>query len=347
VDWYAYKPTRWVIMDVGSADPEVMTRAWAELGRRRTSGGLSEGDEGRVTEAALLAQGKTAMRDEVESAGIADYLVRRCEENQLTKEQEGRFFRQALAMELKVRPVVVAGEDVTVWAEGVGCGSNAPGWWNRVQFGKVWIGAREYRAGFIWGDRGLRRRGSSGETVPVEVEKGPQVVTYVATVEVYHGKAYDKESSELRATIDATVRGKVLVLEKPSADDPVMRPDPSVVDVIRGATGARIRRGEGGKPTEVEVRFHSLPVNVAFDVAIRVEGKEYPVEGLRDAAAAKGTTGLDRGRCAAIDGTRATRADVVLRASPRAARRTVDLFEIWDGEVVIEGVEIEGGVVGR
>ncbi|HEY7118227.1 MAG TPA: hypothetical protein VH475_16675 [Tepidisphaeraceae bacterium] len=47
-----------------------------------------------------------------------------------------------------------------------------------------------------------------------------------------------------------------------------------------------------------------------------------------------------------LDRITATRADVILRASGRAARATVDLFEIWDGELIFKDVPIrapEGG----
>jgi hypothetical protein len=58
-------------------------------------------------------------------------------------------------------------------------------------------------------------------------------------------------------------------------------------------------------------------------------------------ACAKGKLGWGSVDWEELDRTNATVVDVVLRANGAVARQTPDLFEIWDGEVVVKGVLVE------
>jgi hypothetical protein len=42
-----------------------------------------------------------------------------------------------------------------------------------------------------------------------------------------------------------------------------------------------------------------------------------------------------------LKGVKADQLDFVFRSSANAARRTVDLYQIWKGEVVVPGVKVE------
>jgi hypothetical protein len=46
-------------------------------------------------------------------------------------------------------------------------------------------------------------------------------------------------------------------------------------------------------------------------------------------------------RVKAADVGNPTKADIILRTSKAAARMTVDVEEIWDGEIVLKGVVFE------
>ena len=52
INWYAYKPTAWVIADLGSSSPAVSKRAWAELTARRKANRLSPGQQVDLDDAA-------------------------------------------------------------------------------------------------------------------------------------------------------------------------------------------------------------------------------------------------------------------------------------------------------
>ena len=78
-------------------------------------------------------------------------------------------------------------------------------------------------------------------------------------------------------------------------------------------------------------------MNFAFDVFLKVEDREWPM-GQVALPAGSGSHGFAFG--GQIEGLESKSVDVVLRTSPAAAERTVDLYEIWGGDVVIEGVEL-------
>src|SRR5438067_7898567 len=77
VDWYRYKPSRWVAADLRSSDEEVAARAWRELERRRDEGPLSDTVEYAAAEAALAEQAKPQGRHGPLEEELVNYLTRR------------------------------------------------------------------------------------------------------------------------------------------------------------------------------------------------------------------------------------------------------------------------------
>lgn len=92
--------------------------------------------------------------------------------------------------------------------------------------------------------------------------------------------------------------------------------------------------------TDVQGGFHveEPPTDLAFDVFLRAGGREWlvgqidsDIAGPRDFPWFRGTA----------DGLEDTHVDVILRPSLAAARRTVSITRIWDGEIVLEGVPVQ------
>ncbi len=120
--------------------------------------------------------------------------------------------------------------------------------------------------------------------------------------------------------------------------------DPAFEPALRQALGqpSVLVIGEGGE-TRVSGYFSAiqspLPIDVAFDVFWRVDGKEYRVGTLAF------PTGDPQFPTPSYNGlippTTMTSADVVLRASADAARRTTNITRIWDGELVFPGVTLQ------
>ena len=99
------------------------------------------------------------------------------------------------------------------------------------------------------------------------------------------------------------------------------------------------RRGERGRYVYVE--FNRPPVNVAFDVSLRVNGREIPLSS-SGVACGQGKRKTGSARLGQQSMPDAHTADVILRSSGAVARGTPDIFEIWDGEIVLRDVPIPG-----
>jgi len=84
-----------------------------------------------------------------------------------------------------------------------------------------------------------------------------------------------------------------------------------------------------------EIAFASPPLNVAFDMVARVDGEEHHLATLTMRAGA-----AMHYQAAAYAPPKET-FDLILRSNEQVARRTIDLFEIWDGELVYVSVSVE------
>jgi hypothetical protein len=89
----------------------------------------------------------------------------------------------------------------------------------------------------------------------------------------------------------------------------------------------------------VNVDAAPLPVDVAFDVFLRIDGKEYPAGGVSFHAGMQGGY-LTSAR--GIPTNVPANADVILRSSPDVARQTIDLTQIWTGQIIYPYVPLVG-----
>jgi hypothetical protein len=83
----------------------------------------------------------------------------------------------------------------------------------------------------------------------------------------------------------------------------------------------------------------TLPVACAFEVFAVFSGKEYPRGEL--VISKDGEKTWIRCACDALPDEPPDRVDILLRASTRVAKQTLDLGEIWGGELTFTDVEIE------
>ena len=79
------------------------------------------------------------------------------------------------------------------------------------------------------------------------------------------------------------------------------------------------------------------PIDVAFDVAIDVNGTRLPAGQIRQARGTTVTWQID----ASLTGAPPQRALLILTPNPNVARDSVDLNEIWGRPITIENVPLE------
>jgi hypothetical protein len=140
----------------------------------------------------------------------------------------------------------------------------------------------------------------------------------------------------------------VLAVEPPDyirlVNDPVLIPrlraaiKPNRFEWRSGSSG----RHAGRYRLDGTIEFGAMPANVAFDVIARFDDRELRFGGvnlLRGRSTHYSVSSEDKAMK-----TLPPKVDIVLRSSEKVARGTVDLFEIWDGELVYEDVPVAGAM---
>jgi hypothetical protein len=118
-------------------------------------------------------------------------------------------------------------------------------------------------------------------------------------------------------------------------------PDPSLRAVLQAAIQPKDLNVQG--PTFLNIggniQVDNLPVNVAFVVFLRVDGHEYKCDTL---AWPKNRGALGSGFYAAHNfDPMPERVDMILRSDPAVARQTLDMTEIWQGELEYKDVPVK------
>ena len=336
--------------DVASADRVRADRAWAELMRRRNAKTLPDAAEKRLIETALAEQARPRETGGPLHQQLIDYLAERYLDGRLTAAQQEQFFSRAISLDMKVRPTVVRGDPVPYSIESKGEGpasdsAEGPTWWYATQDIGVWCDGKEVRQASSGGSGTGFPSGSSRSLVPFD-EPGKHVLEVRQRVEIYYGKygETDPATSRLCSTRELSVKAPFEMLPV-APPDYVKRLDrPDLLPVLR----SRIRIQAFGFPAgqnnfQSQFSVDNPPVNLAFDVFARTGGKEYAL-GSFDVVKGKVTSyglgsGPDGDKLKALPPGRVV--DVILRGSEDVARRTVDEFEFWNGEIVIPDVIVQ------
>jgi hypothetical protein len=184
-----------------------------------------------------------------------------------------------------------------------------------------------------------------------DLESGDHRLTFVLDLSVVVPEPAGRNASVLvawREEVDVNV-----TVVAPDVETVTLVNDPALENGVRRAitlTGTRphpdvapreaiVAQG-GGAIADFAIRMSNLPVGVAFDAFLRdAHGVERRV--------GRVTARAGLGRAAGVSfheselwGLTGDRLSIVLRASPDAARRTVDLTSIWGGELVLPDVPV-------
>jgi hypothetical protein len=324
VDWYQYKPTRWDMRDLESTDPAVSDRAWQELWRQRfEQGKLSRHWQEKMADVALEQHWMAPRRRRGEERMV--FLWQQHEAGKLTPAQVDRLFRQTVRVRWTLRPVVLVGQDVPYYAEGERYLPDK-GWWMKMGPIEDPHGTPEIPGGTPWGESFAQfyRLSGSAKQTPGEHE-----------MEVRYFTAFYAERSGSERPVWEGIdvhRGKVKVLEKPTDEYLKVVDAPELAEEIKASL--KIKRFGG----YVGISTTGPPINVAFRVWARINGKEHWVT---DVAFKKGVREGMGGSGILTELFKLKNVDLIFRSSEEVAGKTVDLMEMWKGEVVFEGVELK------
>ncbi|HEV8290791.1 MAG TPA: hypothetical protein VGP94_02655, partial [Tepidisphaeraceae bacterium] len=163
IEWYSHLPESWIVKDAASSNPNVASRAWNELLRRRATAPLSEDIEKNLTDLALKEQAAPSFRLSMEP--MLEFLAQRYLDKKMTDGQADQFFLNSVNPSLRTRAMVAAGDVIPVQVIYRGRGPST-GWSYRVSSKDVKVGSQTIPVGGSMGGSGLGAAGSSTSYAP-------------------------------------------------------------------------------------------------------------------------------------------------------------------------------------
>ncbi|HOW69821.1 MAG TPA: hypothetical protein PKY77_04400 [Phycisphaerae bacterium] len=343
-DWYSLFPTALLIYQTSSGDPATASKAWNELDRRIRAGQLSAGQHARLIDLALKEQGATGkpMR-----GNVIDYLGDCYFRGLLSQAQQKLFFDQMTTVKLTVRPTVILGDSVPYE---VSHQSRSPstGMWYRVGIGQGT--SLDGKALPGRGDRYGSGSGGGGGSMSTTLEckvPGKHALKVTPEVAVFSGTSFDENTSTVLNKRNIPLEATFEVLASEPPDYIRATEDPSQAERLKSTITPNQFRWQRSFDAKRGIRYglnaqielKRPPVDVAFDVMARINGKEYRVGSIHLPRGKFTNWGIGHGD--AVLPEQAAKVDVILRGSKKVARATVAQFSYWDGELVYEDVPVE------
>ena len=174
-------------------------------------------------------------------------------------------------------------------------------------------------------------------------EPGKHAAEVVIRFEIYRSDCdlSNLDKDNLLYEHEVTLTAPFEILDEPEGyfdliDDPGLVPE--LTEALE-PTQVKLKPATcGDKPYQISCRIaiDPMPINIAFDVFIRAADKETHVGAISRPAGMSGNWTVE----GEYDGPLFKACNVILRTSKPAARDTVDLFEIWNGELIYKNVPV-------
>ena len=350
-NWYPYLPSFWLIADLSS--PARSAAAWQELMKRENAGGLGGWSRSRLIDACLAAQGTSPLGPL--AIQQVEYLGSCWRNKRLAQAQADKFLRQMVTPELKIRQRVRVGSSAPWEVTGRRCMPKA----FLYQLSKARILDNSRVA--VEEQRHLAQiqqdsYGHTAWTVRCE-QAGRHDVTLEATAEIYidpygpgvtnmtgpqpQGQPCIRFPVKLTASYEGipAEAADIRLVANPSLQDPIRNLQRPMTLVIDEGYDVRTKRRCRMLKMGSWQSSGFLPANVAFKVYARIDRQEYEI-GEATGEQGGGTSWNCPGT--AYNGAAPKTIDVVLRASEQAACATLNVYEIWNGEITYENVPVIG-----
>jgi hypothetical protein len=349
-NWYPYAPAWWLVSQVAPPGTNRMDDAWAELMRREARGELSAAARSPLIRVCLAAQ-----TDEQEGPLLdrqLDYLGQCFGRGLLSQAQSDWFFSRMVKMELKVRPRVRQG-DPLAWA--IETKTRMPAEFMLVFGGRLRcssgivndasmegsIEVHVTKGGRSTQSRDVRYRcmapGRQKVSLAGTGEIRAQINAFRAVAAIKPGQLYYSEPITLRAEFEVVpadtqdVR-KVADESLHAALQKQIRPPSLRLDRSAKLPAGKVRimmadsGGWNGSP--------GPPMDLAFEILARTAGQEHRLGWMLVRKSGDPAYLWDFSH----EGPAVQTVDVILRSSAETARKTTDITEIWDGELVYPNV---------
>jgi len=352
VNWYHFRSAASVMQDLktgsGRPPPKIRTRvtsatwshgwvrervdlarvAFEELLRREKAGNLPDQYRKEIAELGLAIQQTWPNMTPVQY-DLLDDLSERAAAGLLTSEQQARFFQPADNVQLKVRPIVIEGDEIPFELTRPLWGLSGQ-WMVSYRYESVQIDDRKVPLSPRFPLSNL----PDSRTIPCP-SIGKHSLNIVVDLNILRGSS-SYHSAKLKFSMPFEVVAPVPENAIKLFDDPAMAA--KIATCVKPLDFKYNMWHPGQLYGALEVL--PVPVNVGFDVFARYDDVEYPVGRVTMAAGAL----RDGFRCDSELKKYLPKPpptiDLVLRSSPKAARATLNLYQIWNGEIVIRDVPI-------
>ena len=370
VNCYQFMPTFMLISDSQSASQTVSYKAWRELNRRIKAGKLSSRQHNRLIELCLTEQGRprepslpnqipiekeklvggggflgrirgarvkgggSSVRD---LSAYVNYLGLAYSKQLMSTEQSNRFFEQMFIYEFDARSRVVAGCRVPYKLRHISRCPDNP-WWVTIETSYGYAEGEEINTGksFTLNRTNMFCGGTYSVPCP---DAGMHTLHITSSICVYVGPSGDPQASTLQREWKVRYTKDLEVLATEPTDYITMVNDRKLDAKLQKCfKPLRFEQSDyAADVVEGDLFVDTLPVNVACDVRVRANGKEFPANPLL----LYGNKPPSQSYLlwGSMDPSIKT-VDLVLSSSERLVRESLDMYEAWQGELVIKDVPI-------
>lgn len=371
IDWYALQPTSWIIADLETGAPASMTRALPILRDRVEARSIWKSDINRLADACLkLRPTLSPWAGTNDLPNCVHILEKLRTDNQLNEPRTKRYFEEMVSISFRVREKLARDERAKFFAR-FGLRADA-GLWAYVSTGDSQIDGATlaYPAGPAFAiPLGSSMGGFDVSSVSHFSTETPALgvreVSHTIRVRIYAG------NDGRQFVSDGASRGTQFPIGPPDTRDPLIytftrehvakfeRLDQSVEDVVQLHTSPALDAAVRGAvqlyyvdvlPPELNATaerkrvtfqlmlMRSPPIALAFagssDEALPTTGSAFPTLVRLAATSVFATLTLEFPK-------NAESATLRLQPSREAATDSVDMYEIWGGELVFENVPIK------
>lgn len=366
INKYRYYPVTWLMNSARGGDLQAIT----ELECRLQANKLSDEQVQSIIATALTEQSASTTTPLTQTwINMLDHLD---QGGQLTTQQQRQYFDQIITYALAVRPIVRVGEPIPVLVQYHTRGPDpyraGAGQDRCVAFVLVdyyfqkpnddharlrntpkTVHEERYRSinNPVSGPHSTALTAMNVDLVP-----GTYLVVCVIEHQVFATGVADPFSNLIEPvhTREVQLTTELEALPADAPDTVELVDDPSIAQQIKDAVhfdrplryiAKQVPRGEAHVTASIKSGAgtpsrSTLPMDVAFDVYVRTNDGEWPLGSFVLRARANQNV-LWNGSIPTLENDTV---ELVLRPSPEAARRTVNVVRIWDGELVFENVPV-------
>jgi hypothetical protein len=313
-----------------------LVSAESRLDDLMSRGLLSPSQFNQLEQVALAAQVSNTRVLAIE--WLLNFLGDRAAAGQLSPADRERFFTQAMPASLRVRPEMIAGQRLPYWIHYGGKGPDR-GWWSREELVSVAVDDDPPQPQGSSGTGSGFSNSASGSSIAVE-KPGKHVVHVTIKTSAFVGSypPSDEHATTPVWSRTVTLSAPFVALPATTRDDITLIDDPAALDAIRQSISVKdVRASEKGYDRlAMTISVKSPPANIAFDVIALFGNKEHQIGSVSSNAGEDHNFGINAHDVPVPPGVIA----IVLRTSPAVARNTIDLYEIWNGQLTIPNLRV-------